>query len=385
MNKQELSTAEERKIKMAQIGILVATVLAVALFVGIRISTTPASETHVTTAVEPAASPISEPISESMTVVETAPAPAEEPVEAEVQTTPSVTEAPAVSVAPREPVTYAEAEQVFRTGDYEEAAALFSAYVEDHGANAWGHYMLGLAESRAGNPDAAEDAFLHALELKPDHLKSLVNYARVLIILERNEEARNHLEAALAVNPASTEASRVLGRVQHNLGQLTEAEETYRSILQAREDDVWSLNNLGLVLIQQERFREALSPLARAAGLNDAEACIQNNLGIALENSGYEGAAGQAYARALICEAEYAKALENLARVEGRVDGADLPTLDLAVLAAEFTARPVAEALARSDEDTPAGEAVEVDMEVASTLDSSNATTDKPEQGSRNR
>ena len=386
MNKQELSPAEERKIKVAQIGILVAMVLAVALFVGIRVSTHSPTDEPVVSATESvqsrpeAMTRIEEPATVTPASVEEAtPAVEVQAQEAQAQEEAARTaqEAAAAPAVEQAPVTYAQAEQTFRSGDYEEAAALFSRYVSDHETNAWGHYMLGLSEARAGDADAAEDAFLHALELKPDHLKSLVNYARVLISQDRNDEARTQLEMALAVNPASIEASRVLGRVQHNQGQLDQAENTYRDILESRVDDVWSLNNLGLVLIQQERFVEALAPLARAAGLDQTMACIQNNLGIALENSGYGEAAGQAYARALECDADYEKASLNLARVQGMSDDALLPAVDLAALAEGFQARPVA--VAALDSTVEQEEAPGADMEVASALESSVTTADIPE------
>ena len=35
--------------------------------------------------------------------------------------------------------------------------------------------MLGLSEWKSGDPDAAEEAFAYALEIKPDHVKSLIN------------------------------------------------------------------------------------------------------------------------------------------------------------------------------------------------------------------
>jgi Flp pilus assembly protein TadD len=378
MKKQELSPVEERKIKIAQIGILVAMVLAITVFVGYRVSNRTGAEPQVVgnealtsqSADEVAAGPRSL-IDGSKEI----PGQAELAATASTEPTPEPLAEVVVEVEePAVPVTYAEAEQTFRTGDYEEAASLFSRYVDQHQANAWGHYMLGLAEWRAGDADAAEDAFLQALERKPDHLKSLVNYGRVLIAQERYEEARTQLEAALAINPASIDAARVMGRVQHSLGELEKAESTYRAILTIRDKDVWALNNLGLVLIQQERFSEALSPLAKAASLNESEACIQNNLGIALENTGYVKEAGLAYARALICSAGYEKASTNLVRVEGRANAAELPPVDLAALAAGFVAQPVAVA-----EEERAAETPEVDMEVASALDSPTSATDEPE------
>ena len=275
------------------------------------------------------------------------------------------TETPAAEDLP--PVTYAEAEQTFHAGEFPLAAGLFSRYVSDNPENAWGHYMLGLSAWKAGDLDASEAAFQEALALKPAHLKSLVNYGRVLIEMDRDEEARQQLELALAANPGSLEARRVMARVQHNLGLLDEAVASYRQVLSGREDDVYALNNLGLILIQQENFEAALSPLAKASLLRDDIGFIQNNLGIALERTGHYAAAGEAFALAMI--AGHDKAQASLARVEVMPVPEGYHPIDLAAVAAGFGTRPQ-----------------EVDMEVASAVEATipaDETTEK--DGSRNR
>ncbi len=374
MTKQNLTTAQERKMKMAEAGILITLVLALAIFVGVRVhsggtgeaaTATPAEQTVSITA-EPGTEgtgdpeitvPETEECGETVAMVETGDVVEQEDTQDSPPTLPVM------------PVTYASAEKTFQAGDFESAAAMFSEYTDQHQDNAWGYYMLGLAEWKAGDPEAAEDAFLHALDLKPDHLKSLVNYGRVLIALDRNEEALARIETALAVNPASLDAIRVQGRIQHNLGRLDEAVASYNTVLAANPDDVWALNNLGLILIQQEKFQDALAPLAKASLIRGDVASIQNNLGIALERTGHPAAAGLAYARALENDRNHAKSAGNLARVESLGADQDPVPVDLAELAAGFNAGPQEE-----------------DMEVASTIASSVPVVDEPEtDGSRNR
>ncbi len=383
MKKEQPTPSQERKLKIAEAGILVTLVVALAIFVGVR-SANQGDQAGI-------AADSSAAIQTQETIAEATPD-GSGFMQAGTETTAgedSVTitieeEAEAVAVAeqaesqdqpeaPAEPVTYAQAEQVFFAGDYEEAAIMFSCYTDQNQGNAWGFYMLGLAEWKAGDGDAAEDAFLHALDLKPDHLKSRVNYARVLLDMERAEEALIQVEMALAVNPNSLDAARVLGRARHNLAQLDLAAESYRAVLAESPEDVWSLNNLGLVLIEQEKFDEALAPLARASLLRDDVACIQNNLGIALERCGHITAAGEAFARALAADAGHAKAAESQARVAGLVQDPTIEPVDLAALAAGFMAPAI-------------GPELEVDMEVASAVDSSLPVNDEPEtDGSRNR
>jgi tetratricopeptide (TPR) repeat protein len=364
MKKQALTTQQERKMKFAEAGILITLVMALAIFVGIRISSDDQEQQVAATEVTTQEAADMDVAQGTFTGdVQLTDGEAEEGILA-VESTPEIT---AVVEPEPEPVTYASAEQMFRTGDFRQAADMFSTYTAEHEANAWGHYMLGLSEWKAGDLDAAEVAFLQALELKPDHLKSLVNYSRVLIEMERNEEAAAQIELALAANPDSQDARRVLARIQHNLGQLDQAVASYRQVLRIHEDDVWALNNLGLILISQEKFAEALPPLAKASLLREDIGYIQNNLGIALERSGHFTAAAEAYARAL--DADHEKAEVSLARVEELTEPAGAEPVDLAGLAAMFNA-PIEEA----------------DMEVASALDATIPADETPEKdGSRNR
>jgi Tfp pilus assembly protein PilF len=374
MKKQIQTPSQERRMKFAEAGILITLVMALAIFVGVRLNGDGQQEI---TAVQPEQNVVVE--DESSARIDSiiqgdAIFQETQPIIDEAEVALTVEEPVATEITPEsEPVTYAAAEKAFLAGDHEKAARMFSRYSDQHQDNAWGFYMLGLSEWKAGDPDGAEDAFLRALALKPDHLKSLVNYSRVLMDLGRNADALMQIEMALAVNPNSLDAVRVQGRVQHNLGQLDLATDSYRTVLSGREKDVWALNNLGLVLIEQEKFAEALAPLAKAALLDSSVACIQNNLGIALERTGHFTAAGEAFTRALEAEPGHSRATDSLARVAGLTEATDLVPVDLAAVAAGFTARP--ELIAP-----------EADMEVASAIESSAPVIDEPEtDGSRNR
>ena len=74
-----------------------------------------------------------------------------------------------------------------------------------------------------------------------------------------------------------------------------EAIDAYQRALAVDDHDVWSMNNLGLIYIEQGRSPEALPALARAVELRGNSPVFQNNLGTALERSGYPVAAAKAY------------------------------------------------------------------------------------------
>lgn len=234
------------------------------------------------------------------------------------------------------PVSYEEAEGLYLEGRYDEAAGAFGAYIETVPANSWAHYMHGLSCWKSGRHEEAEAAFLTALKGDPDHVKSHINLARVLLTGDRPSEALDRARAAIDLDPHAGAAYRVLGRAYHNLGLTAKAIESYGKALQIDDRDVWAMNNLALLYIQAERFVDALPPLARAAQLRGDVSTFRNNLGVALERAGHYGAAVDAYRAALEIDGSHSKAATSLARVEALHGQPGQPPVDLGALAERF-------------------------------------------------
>ena len=87
----------------------------------------------------------------------------------------------AASASAVSPVSFAGAQAAYREGDFTEAADLFARWREGNPRDVWGPYMQGLSLWKSGRADLAEEPLRAALELEPDHSKSLVNLARVLL------------------------------------------------------------------------------------------------------------------------------------------------------------------------------------------------------------
>jgi tetratricopeptide (TPR) repeat protein len=217
------------------------------------------------------------------------------------------------------PGSVAEAESAYKEGKYAESKRYFESHVTTKPDDPWGHYMLGLAAAKTGDLALAEQAFETALELDPKHVKTYLNLARVLLDLGRNGEGLELSEAALELDSTSSDGFRLKARAQAKLGDLAGAIATYREALVADDEDVWSMNNLGLVYLDQDKPAEALGPLARAVQLKGTAPVFQNNLGMALERAGFPVAAKQAYERAVKAQIGYAKAVKNLERIKAIV------------------------------------------------------------------
>ena len=236
---------------------------------------------------------------------------------------------------PTGPVSYADAEAAYAGRNYDEAVDLFAAYTRSSPDNPWGHYMYGLSAWKAGDREQAIVAFDEALRLDPQHRKSLLNSARVLLETGRPREALERVEHALSLEPLSGEGLRLLGRARYELKEIPEAIDAYQQAIALDERDVWAMNNLGLIYIQQDRSDIALPILARAVELRSSSPVFQNNLGTALERTGHFAAAGKAYEAVLAADSTYGKAAASLERVTPHVAG-DTSTVDLAAVAAEF-------------------------------------------------
>ena len=239
-------------------------------------------------------------------------------------------------VEPSGPVTFEEAEIAYFEQRYGAAADLFTRYTEQRDANPWGFYMLGLSAWKAGDPASAGAAFQEALELDPKHVKSHVNYARVLLETDRVDEAIAHIDSALELDPASNPAQRLRGVALYRQGHVADAIASYQAAIQLDGDDAWSMNNLGLIYIEQERFEDALPPLAKAAELRGDVGTFQNNLGMALECTGHFRQAETVYQTAMTLSPSSGKARANYERVADVIEDASVPPVDLAALAERF-------------------------------------------------
>ena len=232
---------------------------------------------------------------------------------------------PVIPVTPPKPVTFRDGEAAYHAGNFAEATAMFTRLTEEKPGNAWGHYMLGLSASKAGDVKTATKAFDEALRIDPKHVKSLINSARLLIDQKQPDEALPRLDHAVVLEPESNAAHRLFGRAYAAQGKVDEAIAAYERAIELDPNDSWSLNNLGLLLFEQGRAADAVPLLTQAVELRKDVAIFSNNLGMALEHTGQFGAAASSYRHAVEAEPANEKAKRNLARVEGRKDTGPTP------------------------------------------------------------
>jgi predicted Zn-dependent protease len=234
------------------------------------------------------------------------------------------------------PVTFERAESSYVARRYDEAVGLFTAYTTDEPENPWGFYMLGLSSWKAGDRVGAEQALRKAIELDSTHVRSRLNLSRVLLEVGRPEEALEQLTLVRQSDPTLGEVHRLIGRTHDARGEVEEAIAAYRRAIVLDTRDVWAMNNLGVLLVQQGRAHEALGPLARATQLRTTSPVFQSNLGTALEAAGFRTAAVVAYGAALAADSTYAKARAGFERTSVQGDSLPDTSIDVDQLAREF-------------------------------------------------
>ena len=235
---------------------------------------------------------------------------------------PPVTERPTVDATM--PATYDNANAVFKSGHYPEAAEMFERYVETKPNNSFGFYMLGLSSWKAGDFERAKEAFEKAIDIDPAFAKSYFNDARVLLDLKRAPEALEQVEKGLGVDSTAADGWRLKARAQAASGDFDGAMQTYHQLLIRNDEDLWGLNNLGVLLLDSGDYEGALGPLARVVQIKPTAPLFQNNLGMALERSGYMVAALHHYEAAVRDDSGYTKAVKNAERLRGIVTDSTL-------------------------------------------------------------
>jgi predicted Zn-dependent protease len=256
-------------------------------------------------------------------------------VSASTPTAPA-TGAKAVVTAVAVSARYEDGEAAYRAGRYGDAEAIFDAYTARKPDNVFGHYMAGLSAWKAGDLARASQSFDRALAIDSTHVKSLLNSARVYFELGKADSARERVERALAIDSTDVDGLRLYARALNNTGDVPGAIDAYRNVLVHDEQDAWSMNNLGLIYIEQGNYEDAIAPLARAVQLRDNAPVFHNNLGIALEGSRHYAAARDQFDRTLQVDSTYGKAAVSLERMRGLAGDAAADDVDLGEKAAEF-------------------------------------------------
>jgi len=181
---------------------------------------------------------------------------------------------------PAGPRALLDGKRLLEQGKYTEAVDELKVATSLLATNAQAWNYLGLAYHHAGQPANAAEAYERALKLNHDLVP--VHYNLGCLLLEQNrpdtlEGARNELTAFVMRDGNSLDGWLKLGTAQLRLGELSPAEASFREVLKLNPQNVEALNDLGLVLLQHRRYRDASNTFSNVLKL-------QPNYGPALLN-----------------------------------------------------------------------------------------------------
>jgi tetratricopeptide (TPR) repeat protein len=174
--------------------------------------------------------------------------------------------------------------------------------------NAIGHDNLGIARLNKGRMDEAMDHFQKALQINPDDAVACYNVGCVLLQKNKVDEAMDYFQKALQINPDNSEAHNNLGYALLQKDNVDEAMVHFQRALQINPDFEGAHNNLGMVLLQKGNVDEAMVHFQKALQINPDYAEAHNNLGVVLLQKGNVDEAITHYQKALEIKPDFAEA-----------------------------------------------------------------------------
>jgi tetratricopeptide (TPR) repeat protein len=102
--------------------------------------------------------------------------------------------------------------------------------------------MLGLSAWKDGQLETAEKAFNQSLTLDPNHLKSCINLARVLLDSHRASKRCRCSIVRWRSTRRRVPPIVLKGRAFHDLNQIDDAIITYQGAIALDPTDAWSMN-----------------------------------------------------------------------------------------------------------------------------------------------
>jgi tetratricopeptide (TPR) repeat protein len=175
-------------------------------------------------------------------------------------------------------------------------------------------FLLGEAELKASNWKAAQDALERSLELNPNFDQAMTALARALHQQGEDKEALQLVEKAIQANPKNLRAWYQKGWISVK-SDPDGAMAAFDKALDIQPGFAMAHRDLGLILLQKGRYKEAATHLEQAAVLGLAHPRLYNFLGIAYSRTGRYQDAVKVYTKALDKEPDFAEAHLNLSYV----------------------------------------------------------------------
>jgi Tfp pilus assembly protein PilF len=148
---------------------------------------------------------------------------------------------------------------------------------------------------RSNNFGAAEEQYEKALKQKPNDVSIILSYAHLMDHEGKLTEAQKLYERAIKANPREPAAYNDLGLCLARRGLVGNATKAISHAVELQPDRALYRNNLAGLLVEQNRYDDALTQLMAV----NNEAAARYNLGVLLERQKQPELAGEQFHRAL--------------------------------------------------------------------------------------
>jgi arylsulfatase A-like enzyme/Tfp pilus assembly protein PilF len=180
------------------------------------------------------------------------------------------------------------------------------------------HQMLGQIAAEEERPEDALRHFRRALELNPEHERSLFGLAAAYADLERFDDALVGFRRILELKGSDVRASLAIADICVELERFDDAAAALEQASATGETSALFANRLGELRVEQGRDDEAVPLFERAIAMKDDFALPHFNLGVVYEERGDLQPAVEQYERAIEIAPKFFKAQFNLGRICGR-------------------------------------------------------------------
>lgn len=132
--------------------------------------------------------------------------------------------------------------------------------------------------------DQAKDMFEAAAKLQKKNADPHIELARFYIAKNQKANAIKAAAKAVKLAPESSQAYNTLGRAELLRHEYDAAILAFRQATELNADNVWAWNNLGFVQLTLKKYDEAIDSLLTATSKKGATGYMWNNLGTAYEH-----------------------------------------------------------------------------------------------------
>lgn len=218
------------------------------------------------------------------------------------------------------------------SGNYEKALEQCRSYLQLVRTNnlkptvmASVYSLIGITHARLGHGDLAVEALRRAATLDPGQEEGWMNLSRELMELSRYPEAISAVQEGIVADPKSYALHLRLGAAHLAAGHYKEAEDAFRTLVDAGDPLPTSYVGLAQVLLREGRAEDAASMLSAARQKIGENFLLSYFLGLSLDRSGKRLEAIAAFKDAVRLDAKNAEAHLGMGKTElalGRVNDA---------------------------------------------------------------